>query len=297
MAEQPLLSELCTVCYVHPPKYRCPAHPQARTCSLACSKKHKSRASCNGARDPGAYLKKSQIATPAGIDHDYNFLSGVERAFDRAERSAQEKGVQVHDARKTWVNDGSAMAKYLSANGIVVDRAPKGMSRERANKSQWNSKKKSIIWTVEFIEPDHAPTTLQCRESVALRDLYRSVLANNQRQGTKRKWNEVREDMIRSAGSAVRARADDAPRPFVKAESETRTMREALDASASALEVPLSDVPEPGSPVDVAAAVAASTSDTHVASDGLDEVPIKLENGSTLELQRSSPRFDKPGTP
>ncbi|KAL8365175.1 hypothetical protein RB595_004129 [Gaeumannomyces hyphopodioides] len=79
------LTALCGVCHVSAPKYRCP-RCAARTCSLACVTRHKSRAGCSGARDPAAFVPASRLRTPAGIDHDYNFLSAIERARDRAAR-------------------------------------------------------------------------------------------------------------------------------------------------------------------------------------------------------------------
>ncbi|KAL8300280.1 hypothetical protein RB597_010065 [Gaeumannomyces tritici] len=79
------LTALCGVCHVSAPRYRCP-RCAARTCSLACVTKHKSRAGCSGARDPAAFVPASRLRTPAGIDHDYNFLSAIERARDRAAR-------------------------------------------------------------------------------------------------------------------------------------------------------------------------------------------------------------------
>ncbi|KAK2071578.1 hypothetical protein P8C59_005989 [Phyllachora maydis] len=86
----PLLSSLCTICHAAPPRYKCP-RCAARTCSLPCSQKHKARASCSGARDPSAYVAPARLRTPAGFDHDYNFLHGIEVARGRSEREIVER--------------------------------------------------------------------------------------------------------------------------------------------------------------------------------------------------------------
>ena len=84
MAE-PLLSSLCRICHTNPPKYRCP-RCSSQTCSLTCSKRHKLWSDCNGVRDPTVYKPRHELATPAGIDHDYNFISSIERGIERTDR-------------------------------------------------------------------------------------------------------------------------------------------------------------------------------------------------------------------
>lgn len=85
----PLLTTLCSICHAAPPKYVCPGCAAA-TCSLACSQRHKAWASCSGRRDPTAYMPPSRLKTAAGIDHDYNFLSAIERERDRNQRELVE---------------------------------------------------------------------------------------------------------------------------------------------------------------------------------------------------------------
>jgi len=80
-----VLSSLCTTCHAAPPQYKCP-RCGARSCSLPCVRKHKAWASCSGIRDVTAFVPRATLQTPAGIDHDYNFLRGIERARDRVER-------------------------------------------------------------------------------------------------------------------------------------------------------------------------------------------------------------------
>jgi hypothetical protein len=107
-------------------KYRCPGC-SARTCSLPCYKRHQQWAQCNGKRDPAKFVKKSQLATPAGIDHDYNFLTSIERGLEKARRAA--KGRQASD-------------QHFAVAGVAVIRAPKGLSRQKDNKTHQNKKQK-----------------------------------------------------------------------------------------------------------------------------------------------------------
>lgn len=90
----PLLNTLCSICHISTPKYTCPGC-NTHTCSLTCNKKHKSWANCSGKRDPTAYVPPSKLKTPAGIDHDYNFLSAIERERERNQR-------EIVDERKLF---------------------------------------------------------------------------------------------------------------------------------------------------------------------------------------------------
>lgn len=131
------------------PKYKCP-RCSTRTCSLKCSKLHKERAQCSGVRDPTAYIKRSQLTTPAGFDHDFNFLSRLEREIQDKEsddRLAKVVAPEVQSQRTR--NYGRARHQDRSAHdrseqfrkragqmGVTVHRAPKGMLRERENESR-----------------------------------------------------------------------------------------------------------------------------------------------------------------
>lgn len=104
----PLLTTLCTICHVHAPKYVCPGCSQA-TCSLLCSQKHKAWANCSGRRDPTAFMPAAKLKTPAGVDHDYNFLSAIERERDRNQRELvedrglfSERQLREMDAPRRW---------------------------------------------------------------------------------------------------------------------------------------------------------------------------------------------------
>ncbi len=122
------------------PRYRCP-RCATRTCSLPCYKRHQQWSQCSGKRDPTAYVKKSQLVTPAGIDHDYNFLTGVERALDRAGR--QNVDMRLHGggrSSKRLADPIGSLQKRLTWSRVIVDRAPVGMTRQKVNETRWNSK-------------------------------------------------------------------------------------------------------------------------------------------------------------
>ena len=126
----------CTDLYsnTNEPKYKCPGC-SARTCSLPCVKRHKLRADCTGKRDPTKFIKKSELATPAGIDHDYNFLSGIERDLEKVDKSVEERGLDFGLNARSKGDQSQKMDWQFSTAGVKVIRAPKGLSRAKENKT------------------------------------------------------------------------------------------------------------------------------------------------------------------
>ncbi|KAL2358295.1 HIT finger domain-containing protein, partial [Cryomyces antarcticus] len=158
-------------------QYQCP-RCSTRTCSLQCSKLHKARSQCLGVRDPTAFVKKAQLATPAGIDQDYNFLTGVERAFDKADRDAESRGFDVRNASTRHLAKGSALQQRLQAAGVIIDRAPPVMSRARDNHTRVTNKYvTNLIWTVEWIHGDQSRDLRDCRDVTTLSYAYAELLA------------------------------------------------------------------------------------------------------------------------
>ncbi|KAH6851164.1 hypothetical protein B0I37DRAFT_353537 [Chaetomium sp. MPI-CAGE-AT-0009] len=184
-----VLSALCSICHTEPPKYKCP-RCNARTCSLPCIQKHKARADCDGVRNPRAFMPLNQLKTAAGIDHDYNFLSSIERARERTEKnviearqllSEKELRPQNQDKvfQKVWYGDElrhvpaqsqpyrkhgrpqeapaliegfdkhiRRRLRYLDIEATIM---PKGMARQKDNKTSWNRRTQSINWQVEWL--------------------------------------------------------------------------------------------------------------------------------------------------
>jgi hypothetical protein len=168
-SSDPLLSTLCRICNTNPPKYTCP-RCSLRTCSLPCTKRHKVWSSCSGIRDPTVYVPRSKLATPAGIDHDYNFISSIERNLERSEKivieekkllAARGQRAEERDSRRkvgkrdTWVQAKKGdihVHRAIEETGVMIDRAPRGMSRQVANGTTWNKREKALNWQVEWIQ-------------------------------------------------------------------------------------------------------------------------------------------------
>ncbi|XXG97807.1 Carbon-nitrogen hydrolase [Hypoxylon texense] len=172
----PLLTSLCTICHIQSPKYRCP-RCGTRTCSLTCVTKHKKWSSCNGERDPTIYIPREKLKTDAGIDHDYNFLTKIERSVERAEKILREerdilpeesvtsrpppnKRARLHKGQsrgrvtfeensRKWDRSSIQRMRQL---GIHVSSVPYGMARAKENKSSWNRRTKTMNWQVEWLE-------------------------------------------------------------------------------------------------------------------------------------------------
>ncbi|KAJ5488820.1 hypothetical protein N7539_003710 [Penicillium diatomitis] len=194
----PLLSELCSICHVNPPKYRCP-RCATRTCSLPCSRRHKLWSQCSGVRDPAAYLKRSELASEAAFDRDFNFITGIERTLERAERDAENRGIDLtrepvgneeddipNDAATDPVGAGrkrkhptqglvkgeAGFLRGAEAGAVRVLRAPRGMSRNTQNTSRWHPKHKCLSWTVEWVSATGDKTVRNALETYQVSDAY-----------------------------------------------------------------------------------------------------------------------------
>lgn len=126
--------------YANPPKYRCPGC-SARTCSLPCYKRHQQLAQCSGKRDPTKYVTKTKLVTPSGVDHDYNFISGIERAVERSSDDVEARKIGGDPSGKHRLpTPGSNLEKRIRETGVIVERAPVGMTRQKQNNTRWNQK-------------------------------------------------------------------------------------------------------------------------------------------------------------
>jgi hypothetical protein len=192
MAE-PLLSSLCRICHTNPPKYRCP-RCSSQTCSLACSKRHKLWSECNGVRDPTVYKPRHELATPAGIDHDYNFISSIERGIERTDKLiVEEKGLvdrkellggehnRRWNTRQRTEGVSTLLSKALEQAGVVVDRAPKGMKRSKDNSTNLSKHVKCINWQVEWIRDDGSRILGKVLENHLLGEAYAALLEEQRR--------------------------------------------------------------------------------------------------------------------
>ncbi|OJJ51112.1 hypothetical protein ASPZODRAFT_127125 [Penicilliopsis zonata CBS 506.65] len=161
-----VLSSLCTICHTNTPKYRCP-RCSTQTCSLACSRRHKLWSQCSGVRDPAAYLRRNELATESAFDRDFNFITGIERRLERAERDVENRGIPTLEDHAEGTIGGKRkrtneprlakgevpFLRGAESAGVTVVRAPKGMSRSKMNASRWFTKQKCLNWTVEWVFP------------------------------------------------------------------------------------------------------------------------------------------------
>jgi hypothetical protein len=75
-------------------------------------------------------VKKSKLETPALIDHDFNYLTSIERGIDDAAQTAEISGKSFKVKPE--------MRRRMAEMRVTVDRAPAGMSRQRMNKTHWD---------------------------------------------------------------------------------------------------------------------------------------------------------------
>ncbi|KAG5210037.1 Zf-HIT [Trichophyton interdigitale] len=172
------LTQLCAICHEKRQKYKCP-RCASRTCSLACSKRHKLWSQCSGIRDPAEYLKRNELATPAAFDKDFNFLTGIERSLERAEVDAEARGIDLipnpdpdggkaKKQRCDMARGELPLQRGMENSGVHIVKAPKGMTRNKLNTSHWHRKRRCLSWAVEWIFPNGQKTITKCLEGTSV---------------------------------------------------------------------------------------------------------------------------------
>jgi hypothetical protein len=119
----------------------------------------------------------SELATPSGLDHDYNFLHSIEHRLERSGKllvqdiDALSEG-ELNRARRgedeeSWKRNhakeerGEAcIARQLREMECNVITAPKGMRRNKENTSSWNRRHGIIHWQVEWMRGECPERTL-----------------------------------------------------------------------------------------------------------------------------------------
>ncbi|KIW82083.1 hypothetical protein Z517_05110 [Fonsecaea pedrosoi CBS 271.37] len=187
-----LLTDLCAICHINPIKYTCP-RCGVHTCSLPCVKRHKTWAQCSGVRDPTAYRKRADLATPASVDQDFNFITTVERSLARADELAQSKGIDL--VPSGVVRKGQeARRKFdveLEERGICLIKAPQGLSRNKQNKSHWAAHGKCIMWTTEWLCYDGDKRVCNVLESRTVEEAFLSAFGKHAVNRKKRKRSDA----------------------------------------------------------------------------------------------------------
>ncbi|KAL4734218.1 hypothetical protein BDV11DRAFT_213086 [Aspergillus similis] len=135
--EDSLLTNLCAICHIQPPKYRCP-RCSTRTCSLPCTRRHKLWSQCSGIRDPAAYLRRAELATESAFDRDFNFITSIERRLERASRDAENRGVVVDGKQGVREPGIVGLDEEELGQGQGQDDAGDGRKRKRAGPGAGN---------------------------------------------------------------------------------------------------------------------------------------------------------------
>ena len=113
------------------------------------------------------------------MDRDYNYLKGVERTIEDANRIASQRGggVEPPTARRIAPprHPNSALSRYLDRNSITIQHAPVGMSRQKSNNTR-TTKSGNVHWTVEWVDAQGGRCIRDdCLESATLTELYAAV--------------------------------------------------------------------------------------------------------------------------
>ncbi|TKA83663.1 hypothetical protein B0A55_00460 [Friedmanniomyces simplex] len=233
----------------------------------------------HGKRDPAAYLKKSQLATPSSLDQDFNYLKGIERRIDQASETllkpAEEGAHQSFRTVATGWRPDSRLQRYLAENCITLERAPRGLQRQMENRTR-STKSNRVLWTVEWrLEGAECEVQHDCTESSTLGDLF--------------------------AGSSIGKKGSRSPRADEGNERQSKR-RKRLEKAAASSEVVSADtvtglnVDRPAPEVDVKPKVTMADSDgidlvqadsfEHSASGASDPARFRLEEA---QLKRGHP--------
>jgi len=139
MSQLPVLTQLCPICYVNPPKYTCP-RCSMRTCSLSCTQTHRTRASCSGVRDPAKYIPRREMKSST-VDMDFNFLKKVQSTKDRglSELEKLEKEEAMTKRRKMESARRRMGVKKAEERGVKVKKMAGVMERMKMNRTRWDA--------------------------------------------------------------------------------------------------------------------------------------------------------------
>ncbi|KAL9041880.1 MAG: hypothetical protein Q9214_003958 [Letrouitia sp. 1 TL-2023] len=136
-------------------------------------------------------MKRADLATPRGIDHDYNYLTSLERQLDTAERDARERGIVLDfetSREKSWRDrglkgppkGGIPLEAAIKRCRVVIDRAPDGMSRRKQNRTHWSRKIRCVFWTVEWVHKNGSRDFGHCGENQPIGEVYAAQVITNE---------------------------------------------------------------------------------------------------------------------
>lgn len=93
---------MCEVCNAKAASYACP-RCEVKTCSLKCSKIHKSELECNGERDKTKFLPLNKF-TNLDLSSDYRLLEEITRNVETLKKNRFKMGRSYNPANKDLPN-------------------------------------------------------------------------------------------------------------------------------------------------------------------------------------------------
>lgn len=166
-----LKADLCEMCTAVIAKYRCPGCNRV-TCSLACTREHKTRWSCSGREDMLAFLKQAYKEDPSITPLDYE--EGEEAPEPKKPRKQVHQAVLEQDAvflnrlnsrltqrntdssdatpkRQSLTRDQAALmgiVKRHYTKGTLMHFLPRSFERSKVNRSR-AAANGIILWTID----------------------------------------------------------------------------------------------------------------------------------------------------
>jgi hypothetical protein len=142
-------------------------------------------------------MPPQKLYTAAGVDHDYNFISSIERGIERSDkRIVEEKRLvdqkelkeilKKEDLRRrhNWRaprKPDTPLEKAIDRAAVMVDRAPKGMTRSRENKTSWNKPFQCINWRIELVDESCSTSLHFMRDNQQIGEAYEDILEEQAR--------------------------------------------------------------------------------------------------------------------
>lgn len=143
----------CEICLENEGRYTCPKCG-AKTCSLDCVKKHKVQGDCDGVIDNTTFIKRKEFkANELLVQRDYNFLMNLDRNINVAKTDIRTTNKRILTPNYRGQNkrrQGEVSDNAIIRRGVNVKLLPKGMERSNNNKSSWDKKNNTFVWTIEF---------------------------------------------------------------------------------------------------------------------------------------------------
>lgn len=137
----------CQICTINPSKYNCPKCA-IKSCSLACSRKHKEAMQCDGKREKNNFIKRKEMNLKT-VFSDSLFLQEI-RSSVACGTIVGRGRVQEKHHHQGAINNLKQIVKHASLNNCAVKIAPVGLKRARSNQSKFLKKRKEISWTIEW---------------------------------------------------------------------------------------------------------------------------------------------------